>query len=124
MNLTTTAKFDKVKHSTESILYGVNFGPLLIPPPPGVSPPAAELLTGAPTVAIAPVTVPPLANTVPIVNLAAFVDDDGNTVAIGQGVQVRISAGVSPTDYTLTVSCGTSQGNLRTIVCTLQVRDG
>jgi hypothetical protein len=114
MNLTTTAKFDKVKHSTESILYGINFQPLLN---------EGELLTGDPTVTVDPPTLPPLAFAPPDINVDPFKDDDKATVDVGQGVQVRLSAGLSPIDYTLTVTCDTSQGNTRTIVCLLQVRD-
>ena len=114
MNLTTTAKFDKVKHPAESILYGIDFGPLLLP---------GETLIGTPTIANALTTVPPLTIAPAIVNTATFVNDDGVTVPIGEGVQARISAGLAPNDYVLTVTCGTSQTNVRTVVCNLQVRD-
>jgi hypothetical protein len=114
MDLTTSATFDKVKHSTESILFGVSFSPLLTP---------GELLTGTPTATTDLATVPPLVIAAPLVNTVAFTDDDGATVGIGQGVQVRLSGGLSPRDYSLTVTCGTSAANTRTIVCLLQVRD-
>src|SRR5579863_5310094 len=107
-SLSTAASFPKVKHSTESILLGVDFTKLLA---------AGETLTGTPWVSGG------MGLTLggPIVNTAAFVNDDGATVAVGAGVQIRISGGVSPTDFPLTVGCATSQGNTRAIVCTLQV---
>lgn len=109
-SLSTSAAYPKVKHSTESILFGVDFTRLLA---------AGESLTGSPWV----VGGAGLTLGGPIVNSAAFVNDDGATVAIGAGVQLRISGGVSPTDYVLTVGCATNQSNTRTVVCTLQVRD-
>jgi hypothetical protein len=105
------AKNAQVKVSTESILFGVNFAPLLL---------AGETLTGTPNVTS---SVSGLTIAAPIVNTATFIDDDSNTVGIGQGVQVRISSGVDATDYTLKVTCGTSLGNTRCVVCTLRVRD-
>ncbi len=109
-SLSTAASFPKVKHSTESILFGVDFTKLLA---------VAESLTGTPwaTGGMG------LTLGAPIVNAAPFLNDDGATVAIGAGVQIRISGGLSPTDYVLTVGCTTNQNNTRTIVCTLQVRD-
>jgi hypothetical protein len=109
-SLSTAASFPKVKHSTESILFGVDFTKLLA---------AGESLTGTPAVTGGA----GLTLGGPIVNTSAFINDDGATVAIGAGVQVRISGGTSPTDYPLTVSCATNLGNTRTVVCTLQVRD-
>lgn len=109
-SLSTSASYPKVKHSTESILFGVDFTKLLA---------AGEALTGMPSVAGGT----GLTLGSPIVNSSAFVNDDGATVAIGAGVQFRIAGGVSPTDYVLTVSCATNQSNTRTVVCTLQVRD-
>lgn len=112
-SLTTSASRPKVKHSSESILFGIDFTKLLQ---------SGETLSGTPAVAM---TSPASGLTIagPLVNTAAFSNDDGGTVAIGAGVQVRISGGISPTDYVLTVTCGTTQGNTRTIVCTLEVRD-
>jgi hypothetical protein len=110
-SLSTSAARPKVKHSTENILFGVDFSKLLQ---------AGETLTGTPSVS------QPSGLSVsgsPLVNTAPFTNDDGATVAIGNGVQVRISGGTSPTDYVLTCTCGTSAGNTRTVVCTLQVRD-
>ncbi len=109
-SLSTSAAFPKVKHSTESILFGVDFTKLLA---------AGESLTGTPWVTGGT----GLTLGGPIVNTSEFVNDDGATVAIGAGVQVRISGGVSPTDYALTIGCATNQSNTRAVVCTLQVRD-
>ena len=114
IGLSTSATRPKVKHSTENILFGVDFTALLQ---------SGETLTGTPTVTNATVTTPALTLGSPIVNTSAFTNDDGATVAIGTGVQVRISSGLSPTDYVLTVTCGTSNSNTRTMVCTLQSRD-
>lgn len=110
-SLSTAAARPKVKHSTESILFGVDFTKLLA---------GGETLTGTPSVTGGS----GLTLGGPVVNTLAFVNDDGATVAIGAGVQVRIAGGTSPTDYPLTVSCATNQSNTRTMVCTLQVRDG
>jgi hypothetical protein len=125
-SLSTSASRPKVKHSTESILFGIDFTKLLQ---------AGETLIGLPSVTLTslsnpagspPVggnTSPALAIGSPVVNSTAFTNDDGGLVAIGNGVQVRLAAGVSPTDYVLTATCGTTAANTRTVVCTLQVRD-
>lgn len=112
-SLSTSASRPKVKHSTESILFGIDFTKLLQ---------AGESLSGAPTVVM---TSPAsgLALGGPLVNTGSFTNDDGGTVAIGAGVQVRIAGGAAGVDYVLTASCTTNQGNTRTVVCTLQVRD-
>ena len=109
-NLSTSASTPKVKHSSESLLFGVDFTKLLA---------AGETLTGTPTVTpAAGITV-----TSPAVNAEAFANDDGATVEIGAGIRFRASGGAAPTDYVIIVTCGTSAGNIRTVVCTLQVRD-
>jgi hypothetical protein len=109
-SLSTSASAPRVKHSTESLLFGVDFTKLLA---------AGETLTGTPSVtAPAGITI-----SSPAVNSQAFTNDDGATVAVAAGVQFRATGGLSPTDYVLTVTCGTSAGNTRTVVCTLQVRD-
>ena len=109
-SLSTSASAPRVKHSTESLLFGVDFTKLLA---------GGETLSGTPSVpSPAGITI-----SGPAVNTQAFTNDDGATVAVGAGVQFRASGGVSPTDYVLTVTCGTSAGNTRTVVCTLQVRD-
>ena len=110
-SLSTSASAPKVKHSSESLLFGVDFTKLLA---------AGETLTGTPSVALTPAG-PTISG--PAVNLQSFTNDDGATVAAGAGVQFRAAGGTSPTDYTLTVTCATTAGNTRTVVCTLQVRD-
>lgn len=114
------AKNPEPKHSSESILYGVNFTPILTA--------TGETLTGTPTATLQSLsppanTTPALTLGSPAVNAATFVDDDGNTVAIGMGVLVRIAAGVSPTDYAIVITCATTAGNTRSVVCTVRVRD-
>jgi len=108
-SLSTSASLPKAKHSTESLLFGVDFTKLLA---------AGETLTGTPSVGASGIAVSGAA-----INAQAFANDDGATVAVGAGVQFRAGGGTSPTDYILTVTCGTSAGNTRTVVCTLQVRD-
>ena len=109
-SLSTSASAPRVKHSTESLLFGVDFTKLMA---------AGETLTGTPSVA-APAGI---AISGPSINAQAFTNDDGATVGSGAGVQFRAAGGVSPTDYLLTVTCATTAGNTRTVVCTLQVRD-
>ena len=57
------------------------------------------------------------------VNTDAITDDDGNTVAIGKAVQVRISAaaGIVGTVYDVLFTCTTSASNRLQQVCKLQV---
>lgn len=108
-SLTVKAASPRVKHPNESILFGADFTRLLA---------TGETLS-APAVAVSPAgpTITAIA-----VNTATFVNDDGETVAIGQGVRFRVAGGTAGTDYTLTVDAATSAGNTRTIVCELQVR--
>ena len=125
-SLSTSACEPKVKHSSESVLFGIDFTKLLQP---------SETLSGTPTVtltnfsnpagspAVSGNTTPPLNVGTPLINTAPFPTDDCATVAIGEGIQVRLAGGLSPTDYVLTATCGTTAGNTRTLVCTLQVRD-
>ncbi len=109
-SLSTSASTPKVKHSSESLLFGVDFTKLLT---------AGETLLGTPSVTpAAGITVSSVA-----VNTQSFTNDDGGPVGIGAAVQFRAAGGISPSDYVLTVTSGTSTGNTRTIVCTLQVRD-
>lgn len=110
-SLSTSASAPKVKHSSESLLFGVDFTKLLA---------AGEMLSGTPTVLVAP-TGPTVSGIT--VNSQPFTNDDGAAVAAGAGVQFRAAGGISPTDYLLTVTCGTTAGNTRTVVCTLQARD-
>lgn len=99
------------KQPGEDILYGVSFANLLA---------SGETLTGTPTV-----TADKAGLTIgtPAVNAATFTDLDGNTVAIGAGVQVRISGGTDGVDYRLEVSCGTTDSNTREVDCRLNVED-
>lgn len=109
----------KVMHTGESLLVGFDFTPLLRKDPTTRA--VAETLTGTPTVTDASGV---LTIGTPAVNAAAYLGDEGQTVAIGCAVQVRISgAGVSGTDYTLTVSCGTTDSNTRKETFSLQYRD-
>ena len=100
----------KLKHPSESRVYGIDFTRLLA---------TGETLTGSPTVTVSPsgVTASGAA-----VNSATFLDDDGVTIAIGKGVQVRLAGGSDGADYLVTFSVGTSQSNTLVAVGTLQVR--
>jgi hypothetical protein len=109
INLTTKAKDPKCKHPSESILFGVDFTALLA---------VGETLTGTPSVT-GQVNVSP---TGPIVNTSTFLNDAGATVAIGAGVQVRVAGGTDSIDEFLIVSCGTSAGNTRVVLCPLEIR--
>ncbi|MBS0263901.1 MAG: hypothetical protein JSS02_18325 [Planctomycetes bacterium] len=125
-SLSTSASRPRVKHASESLLFGVDFTKLLT---------AGELLTGTPAVVLTGVsnpagsalvpgnTVPPLVVGNGIVNPGPFANDEGGMVQTGAGVQFRLSGGVSPADYRLTVTSSTTTGNVRTVVCVLQVRD-
>lgn len=101
----------KVKHPSESIKYGVDFTKVL--------PIAGETLTGSPTVTSDPSG---LTITEAAVNVATFLNDQGGTVAIGKGVQLRIAGG-SVGEYTVTISVGTTQSNTRVGVVPLKVRN-
>lgn len=57
----------------------------------------------------------------PIVNIAAFANDSGRTVAIGEGVQCRISGGTDGADYVLAVEA-TNGTHIKTLYCILQIR--
>ena len=110
-NLSTSASAPKVKHSTESILFGVDFTPLLSP---------GETLAGTPIVNASPTG---LSISSQAVNAATFPNDEGGTVAVGCGARFRIVGGTDGTNYLLTVIASTTAGNTRTAVCILQVRD-
>ena len=98
------------KHPSESVLFGVDFGPLLA---------AGETLSGV-TVSASPAG---LTIGSPAVQSSAFVDEyTGATVAANEGAKVRISGGTADVDYVLTVTGSTSGSNTRVFVATLQVR--
>ena len=100
-----------VKASTESILFGFDFGPLLN--------------TGE-TLSTITVTGSPSGLTIgtPTVKATSWVDYlTGETIAANEGAQCRISGGTAGSDYTLTATATTSDSNTRVIVCMLQVRD-
>lgn len=95
-NLSTSASRVKVKTTAENLLFGIDFTKLLQ---------SGETLTGTPTIRNQPTG---LTFGGPLVNVAQFNNDDGGIVAIGAGVQVRISGGA--------VRSGTAQGgSLNTI---------
>ena len=100
-----------VKHPDESILFGVDFTPLLA---------ADELLSTVIGVTGAPVG---LTLSSQAVNLSAFSNEEGGTVPISKGIRFRAAGGTVGTDYLLTVAATTTTGNTRVVVCTLQVRD-
>lgn len=93
----------KQKHPSEAVCFGFDLGPLLR---------NGELLTGTPTISCTAVrgaggATGDLTITQKTVNATAFDDDDGGTVAVGEGAQALISGGVLGVDYELTVMCGT-----------------
>jgi hypothetical protein len=99
------------KHPSESVLFGLDFGPLLA--------------TGE-TLSSVTISASPSGLTIgsPSVQTSAFVDEfTGATVAANEGAKVRISGGTAGSDYVLTVAATTSGSNTRIFVATLQVRD-
>jgi hypothetical protein len=110
-SLSVSAIRPLVKHPDESILFGVDFTPLLG---------ADELLS-----AISGVSAAPLGLTLSsqAVNATSFPNDEGGTVAVNKGARFRATGGTAGTDYILTVSATTTAGNTRVVVCTLQLRD-
>lgn len=98
------------KQPGESLLYGISF---------------ADLLDAGETLSNPAVSATPTGLTIgtPAVNTATFTDINGNTVAIGEGVQVRISSGTDGVTYSLEVTCDTSDSNTREVDCTLNVED-
>lgn len=110
MTQTVSAVTALVKHPSESILFAVDFTEILG---------TAETLSGTPTV-----TEPTgdLTLSAKAVNTATVVDDEGNTIAIGKAVQFRCVGGTAGNDYTITVSCGTSESDTRVGICKLYVR--
>ena len=110
-SLSVSASKPKVKHSGESILFGVDFTPLLND---------GETISSITSIAGSPSG---LTIATGAVNAAEFDNDEGGTVAVGCGAQFRVSGGTADTDYTITVTVATSGSNTRVAVCTLQVRD-
>ena len=108
--MSAVAAGTKLKHPSDSRIYGFDFTRLLA---------SAETLTGTPTVTVSPSG--PTASS-PAVNVATFPDDEDVSVAIGKGVQLRLAGGTDGRDYLVTVSVGTSLGNTLAAVGNLQVR--
>jgi hypothetical protein len=82
----------------------------------------SELLTGTPTASASPsgLTFASVA-----VNTTARTLEDGTQVAIGQGVQFRVSGGTAGTKYIITVQAGTTSSPAQTVeqYAVLWVRD-
>ena len=100
-----------VQHPSDSVLRGFDFTELLAD---------GETLTGTPVITPSPASGITLGS--PAVNVATFPDDDGNTVAIGKGVQCRVSGLTAGQDYNLRVVCSTSDSNTFGLQCLLQCR--
>jgi hypothetical protein len=124
VSLSTEATAHKVKAPAESILYGFAMDELLNDD---------ETYTGTPSVTCVAVDVQVGAASAgattdltfgsPLVNTATFEDDEGNTVAVGEGIQCRINGGLLSNWYQLLISCGTSDGNTRAGYAWLEVAD-
>jgi hypothetical protein len=103
-----------VKQYGESLLYGVSFAALLD---------ASETLTGTP--AVVEQTTSDLTISAVAVNTATFLDANGDTVAIGEGVQFRVGAdgdnSNSGNSYWLDVQSGTSDSNTREVDVKLRI---
>jgi hypothetical protein len=110
-SLSVSASRPKVKHPAESILFGVDFTPLLA---------SGESLSEVSAIAALPSG---LTISSEAVNALPFENDAGGTVLVGNGAQFRAAGGTAGTDYTLTVTVTTTAGNIRVVVCPLQVRD-
>jgi hypothetical protein len=110
-SLSVSASRPRVKHSGESILFGVDFTRLLA---------TGESLSAVSGVAAVPGG---LTITAQAINGASFDNDEGGTVAVAKGAQFRIAGGSAGTDYSVTVTVTTTAGNTRITVCPLQVRD-
>jgi hypothetical protein len=80
-NLSTAAARKKAKTTSENLLYGADFTLLLN---------SGETLTGTPVIRNQPTG---LTFASPVVNTGSLTGDDGQTIAIGAAVQVRISGG-------------------------------
>jgi len=102
------------KHWDEDLLYGVSFANLLD---------SGETLTGTPTVTEQTTSVLTISGAA--VNTAAFTDGDGNTVAIGEGVQFRVEDDSDNSNagstYEILVKCATTDSNERVVLVKLYV---
>lgn len=104
------AKEVRAQHSEESILYSVDFTPCL-----GTS----ESLAGqTPAASISPSTGVTVGSAA--VNSSTFENGDGETVAVGKGVTVRISGLTGTTEYVLKVKCATSASNTFVVLCPIR----
>lgn len=125
VSLSCMASKPKVKTPNESIVYGFDFTKLLISGETISSVThvqcidADQTITGGATVA----TTDPTIGTPGVNTSATFDNDEGGTVAVNKGVQVRISTGVDGGDYTLRCRVATSNSNTREILAVLQVRN-
>ena len=113
MGAATEAVAIKVAHPDEDVLYGVDFTPLL------TGSDGAEVLTGTPTGV--EVTSTDLTISAVAVNTVTFKDDDGVTIAVGKGVQLRIDGQLDGVQYEITVTAASASpdSNTRVVVCKL-----
>lgn len=103
---TVYSKEVRAQHSEDSVLYSFDFTPIL-----GES----ESLTGqTPTASISPSTGVTVGT--PTVTTSTFTNGDGETVAVGKGVSVRVSGLTATTEYVLKVKCATSASNTFTML--------
>ena len=106
-----TSSSKVIKQPSESILYTFDFTPLLATDETiSAISSFTEETTSDLTIASTSV-------------LAAAVEVDGVTIAIGKGVQGRISGGTDGWDYRIEVVVTTSDSNTREMDGILQVRD-
>lgn len=100
-----------IAHANASRLYGVNYTTWLT---------SAELCNGTPTAVEETTTDLTIASVA--VNTATFVDIRGNTVAIGKGIQFRVSGGTAGLTYTILVTTATDSSN--TLPCKVRLKIG
>lgn len=109
-SLSVAASRAVVKHPLESLIFAIDFHRVLA---------AGELLAGELVVSATPAG---LNLGTPAINPLPVNDEVVGTIPAGTLVQLRIAEGIAGTDYTLTVTALSTQGNTRAAVCTLQVR--
>lgn len=109
MSDTVKAIETHAQHSEESVLYNIDFTGNLA---------ESETLTGSPSASISPSTDVTLGT--PAINVATFVNNDGDTVAVGKGVTVRVSTLTAVTDYILKVKCSTTASNTYAVLCPIR----